>query len=273
MSGADGAAARLATMSSTANHSNEREASIQLRNLSKSYGDVPVLKNITLTIAAGERTVLCGPSGCGKSTLVRCISGLMTFDVGSVTVAGITLGNGRNQQAVHRQVGMVFQQLNLFPHLSVMQNLTLAPIQVLKMSASAARCKALHYLDRVRMAAHAEKYPHQLSGGEQQRVAIARALCMEPRIMLFDEPTSALDPEMIHEVLETMIDLAHAGMTMLCVTHEMDFARKVADRMIFMADGGIVEENGPVAFFERPQSPRLQHFLQQIAVINRGAGT
>jgi ABC-type polar amino acid transport system ATPase subunit len=251
-------------MDSATNDSSANNAIIQISNVGKSYGNVAVLKDISLTIAAGEHTVICGPSGSGKSTLIRCINGLTSFDTGSISVAGISLGGGRSEQAVHRRVGMVFQQFNLFPHLSVMQNLTLAPIHVLKMSGTAARDKAMYYLDKVKMIRHAEKYPTQLSGGEQQRIAIARALCMEPRIMLFDEPTSALDPEMINEVLETMISLANSGMTMLCVTHEMGFARSVADRVVFMADGEIIEVNQPQAFFDRPQSPRLQSFLRQI---------
>jgi ABC-type polar amino acid transport system ATPase subunit len=237
---------------------------IRIQDVNKWYGHAHVLKDISLSLYKGERAVVCGPSGSGKSTLIRCLDGLITIDSGSITVAGLRLDTAKNLRANHRAIGMVFQQFNLFPHLSVLQNLTLAPLHVLGLDASAARERAMHYLVKVRMAEHARRYPNQLSGGEQQRVAIARALCMEPQVMLFDEPTSALDPEMVNEVLETMLGLAGTGMTMVCVTHEMAFARRIADRIVFMDAGAILEASEPQAFFENPSSDRLKTFLSQI---------
>ena len=237
---------------------------IQIDNLNKWYGDFHVLKDISLSVRAGEKIVICGPSGSGKSTLIRCINALESYQSGSLTVQGITLGDTGDTRAVREDVGMVFQQFNLFPHLTVMENLVLAPVRVRNTSEKEAHDLAMHYLDRVRMRDYTDKYPAQLSGGQQQRVAIARALCMKPRVMLFDEPTSALDPEMIGEVLETMTGLAASGMTMLCVTHEMGFAREVANRVIFMDEGRIIEENNPENFFNNPASDRLKLFLSQI---------
>lgn len=251
-------------MISAASSSHADQSIIQIRDLGKWYGTSQVLKGVSLDVAQGEQLVICGPSGSGKSTLIRCLNGLTSFEAGSIQIAGIGLKGARDVHAVQREVGMVFQQFNLFPHLSVMQNLTLAPIHVLKLNANAARERGMHYLGKVRMTQHADKYPNQLSGGEQQRVAIARALCMEPKIMLFDEPTSALDPEMINEVLETMIGLAGSGMTMLCVTHEMGFARTVAHRVVFMDGGAIVETGTPSEFFDNPRAERLQAFLRQV---------
>jgi general L-amino acid transport system ATP-binding protein len=224
-----------------------------------------VLKNINLTVRRGERIVVCGPSGSGKSTLIRCINRLEVHQQGSIVVNGVALtDNLKNIDQVRSDVGMVFQHFNLFPHLTVLDNCTLAPIWVRKQAKVAAEAAAMKFLERVRIADQAHKYPGQLSGGQQQRVAIARALCMNPSIMLFDEPTSALDPEMVKEVLDTMIMLAREGMTMLCVTHEMGFARAVADRVIFMDRGEIVEENTPDAFFDSPRNERTQQFLSQI---------
>lgn len=237
---------------------------INIACLNKWFGDFHVLKDIDLTVSAGEKIVVCGPSGSGKSTLIRCINALEAFDSGSLTVQGISLGTARDIRAVREEVGMVFQQFNLFPHLSVLENLVLAPVWVRKIARKAAEETAAHYLGKVKMLDYAEKYPAQLSGGQQQRIAIARALCMQPKIMLFDEPTSALDPEMIGEVLETMTGLADSGMTMLCITHEMGFARQVANRIIFMDEGRIIEQNDPKNFFENPQSERLKSFLSQI---------
>ena len=237
---------------------------IRIKDVHKWYGDFHVLKSINLSIGAGERTVICGPSGSGKSTLIRCLNGLAAFDKGEIYVDGLRLHDARKARAIARQVGMVFQQFNLFPHLSVMRNLTLAPTQVLRIAEAAARERAMHYLDKVRMVSYADKYPNQLSGGQQQRVAIARALCMEPKIMLFDEPTSSLDPELVNEVLETMIALAKSGMTMVCVTHEMNFARNIADRMVFMDDGSLTEVSDTDSFFNRPQCERLKAFLSQM---------
>jgi general L-amino acid transport system ATP-binding protein len=238
---------------------------IQFKSLNKWFDDYPVLRNIDLDIAAGERVVICGPSGSGKSTLIRCINGLEAYDEGELVVAGITL---RPQEKVLEQVrtrvGMVFQQFNLFPHLSVLDNLTLALRLVRKMPQAEAESLALGQLERVRIAEQANKYPLQLSGGQQQRVAIARALCLAPDILLFDEPTSALDPEMVKEVLDVMVELAGRGVTMLCVTHEMGFARAVADRVIFMDQGQIVEQGSPQAIFSAPENPRTQSFLAQI---------
>ncbi|MDA5192682.1 amino acid ABC transporter ATP-binding protein [Alphaproteobacteria bacterium LMG 31809] len=237
---------------------------IDISGLNKWYGAFHALRDIQLTVNKGEKIVLCGPSGSGKSTLIRCINALEDFQSGQLTVDRIELRNVKNIAAIRSEVGMVFQQFNLFPHLSVLDNLTLAPMRVRKMNKTAATELAMGYLERVRIHDQAQKFPGQLSGGQQQRVAIARALCMQPKIMLFDEPTSALDPEMVNEVLETMIDLAGGGMTMLCVTHEMAFARKIANRVIFMDKGEIVEQGPPDSFFDSPETPRLQTFLTQI---------
>ena len=237
---------------------------IKISNLNKWYGEFHVLRDITLRVRSGEKIVICGPSGSGKSTLIRCINALESYQSGSLTVQGTTLNDNKDTRAVREDVGMVFQQFNLFPHLTVMENLVLAPVRVRNLSEQEAHELAMHYLDRVRMREYTDKFPAQLSGGQQQRVAIARALCMKPKVMLFDEPTSALDPEMIGEVLETMTGLAASGMTMLCVTHEMGFARQVANRIIFMDEGRIVEENSPDNFFNNPSSDRLKTFLGQI---------
>ncbi len=238
---------------------------IRMEGVDKWYGAFQVLRSINLTVAPGERIVICGPSGSGKSTLIRCLNRLEEHQRGRIVVDGIELtGNLRRIDAVRREVGMVFQHFNLFPHLTVLENCTLAQIQVRKRSEAEARDIAMGYLERVRIPDQALKYPGQLSGGQQQRVAIARSLCMTPKIMLFDEPTSALDPEMVQEVLEVMIGLAEDGMTMLCVTHEMGFARSVADRVIFMDGGEIIEENHPEAFFATPRSERTRQFLGQI---------
>ncbi|MSP88425.1 MAG: amino acid ABC transporter ATP-binding protein [Alphaproteobacteria bacterium] len=244
---------------------NARAEAVVLRGVSKFFGTFQALKNINLTVREGERIVVCGPSGSGKSTMIRCINRLEAHQEGSIHVLGTELGDDlKNIDAIRREVGMVFQQFNLFPHLTVLENCTLAPRLVLRMSEADAEKEAMRYLERVRIPEQAAKYPGQLSGGQQQRVAIARALCMTPRIMLFDEPTSALDPEMISEVLDVMVELANSGMTMICVTHEMGFARKVADRMVFMAEGEIVESNDPKSFFEQPKSERTKQFLSQI---------
>ena len=242
------------------------ESIISFANVNKWYGnDFHVLRDIDLNVAQGERLVICGPSGAGKSTLIRCINALEDYQEGTLTVAGSVLGDDiKAIDAVRRQVGMVFQQFNLFPHLTVLQNLTLSPTWVSGMPKKEATERAMHQLERVRIAEQAQKYPLQLSGGQQQRVAIARALCLTPKIMLFDEPTSALDPEMINEVLDVMITLADGGMTMLCVTHEMGFAKAVADRVIFMDQGQIVEENSPEEFFNHPRTERSRDFLSKI---------
>ncbi|WP_448952719.1 amino acid ABC transporter ATP-binding protein [Labrys neptuniae] len=238
---------------------------VQITEMNKWYGEFNVLKNINLTVKRGERIVICGPSGSGKSTMIRCINRLEEHQKGSIVVDGIELTNDLKRiDEVRREVGMVFQHFNLFPHLTVLENCTLAPIWVRKMSKADATEKAMHFLKRVKIPEQANKYPGQLSGGQQQRVAIARALCMNPKIMLFDEPTSALDPEMVKEVLDTMVGLANDGMTMLCVTHEMGFARQVADRVIFMDAGQIVEMNEPNTFFSNPQHERTKLFLSQI---------
>ncbi|WP_413736800.1 amino acid ABC transporter ATP-binding protein [Sodalis sp. RH21] len=238
---------------------------ITLENVNKWYGQFHVLKDINLHVKAGERIVLCGPSGSGKSTTIRCINHLEEHQQGKIVVDGTLLDDDlRNIERVRTEVGMVFQHFNLFPHLTVLQNCTLAPIWVRKMPKKEAEELAMHYLQRVRIVEHAHKFPGQLSGGQQQRVAIARSLCMKPKIMLFDEPTSALDPEMVKEVLDTMIGLANDGMTMLCVTHEMGFARTVADRVIFMDRGEIVEQSSPDEFFTQPKSERTRAFLSQI---------
>ncbi len=237
---------------------------IQIDSLNKWFGEFHVLKDISLRVTSGEKIVICGPSGSGKSTLIRCINALESYQSGSLTVQGTTLNDNKDTRAVREDVGMVFQQFNLFPHLTVMENLVLAPVRVRNLSEREARETAMHYLGRVKMQEYTDKFPAQLSGGQQQRVAIARALCMKPKVMLFDEPTSALDPEMIGEVLETMTGLAASGMTMLCVTHEMGFARQVANRIIFMDEGRIIEENNPENFFNKPRSERLKVFLSQI---------
>ncbi len=242
------------------------EAIIRLENVNKWYGQFHVLRNLNLDLAPGERIVICGPSGSGKSTMIRCINRLEEHQQGRIVVDGTELTNDlKHIEIIRRDVGMVFQHFNLFPHLTVLENLTLGPIWVLKKSKAEAEASAMKYLERVRIPEQADKYPGQLSGGQQQRVAIARSLCMNPKIMLFDEPTSALDPEMVKEVLDVMVSLAQeSGMTMLCVTHEMGFARKVADRVIFMDQGEIIEENTPDAFFDSPQHERTQLFLKQI---------
>ncbi len=238
---------------------------IGITNLSKYFGPFQALKNVSLTVAPGERVVICGPSGSGKSTLIRCINRLEKHEEGEIIVDGTVLNDTRESlDKVRANVGMVFQQFNLFPHLTVLENLTLGPRRVFKLSEKEARERALGYLERVRIADQADKYPRQLSGGQQQRVAIARSLCMEPRILLFDEPTSALDPEMINEVLDVMAELASSGITMVCVTHEMGFARRVADKMVFMDQGEIVEVADPETFFTAPKSERCQDFLQKI---------
>ncbi|KQP40030.1 amino acid ABC transporter ATP-binding protein [Pseudorhodoferax sp. Leaf274] len=236
-----------------------------MAGVNKWYGQFQVLTGIDLSVRAGERIVVCGPSGSGKSTLIRCINRLETVQQGKITVDGIELtAGGKNVDRVRAEVGMVFQQFNLFPHLTILENCTLAPMRSRGMTQQQAEEVAMQYLTRVRIPEQAKKYPAQLSGGQQQRVAIARALCMAPKIMLFDEPTSALDPEMVKEVLDTMITLAEDGMTMLCVTHEMGFARSVADRVIFMAEGRIIEQAPPQQFFENPQHEKTRQFLGQI---------
>ncbi|MGC6472137.1 MAG: amino acid ABC transporter ATP-binding protein [Parvibaculales bacterium] len=243
----------------------EMDAVIRIENLSKWFGDFQVLKNISLNVVRGEKVVICGPSGSGKSTLIRCINFLEEHQSGFIEVDGVPLDDSiKNIDQVRSEVGMVFQQFNLFPHLTVLENCTLAPIWVRGIPKAEAEDMARMFLARVRIPDQADKYPGQLSGGQQQRVAIARSLCMEPKIMLFDEPTSALDPEMIKEVLDVMTDLAEQGMTMLCVTHEMGFARRVADRVIFMDDGEIIEQNTPERFFANPENDRTKLFLSQI---------
>lgn len=241
------------------------EPLIQIEQVCKFFGTFQALKNVSLDVNLSERVVICGPSGSGKSTLIRCINQLEQHENGTITVAGVVLNDSRaSRKAIRANVGMVFQQFNLFPHLTVMENLTLGPIRAKKCSREQARATAQRYLERVHIPEQADKYPRQLSGGQQQRVAIARSLCMEPRILLFDEPTSALDPEMIHEVLEVMVELARSGMTMICVTHEMGFARRVADKMVFMDRGEIVELASPEQFFQAPESARCREFLQKI---------
>ncbi len=238
---------------------------IHIAGLDKWFGNFQALRNISLTVKRGERIVICGPSGSGKSTLIRCLNRLETHQAGTVIVDGIRLNDSlKNIEAVRNDIGMVFQHFNLFPHLTVLENCTLAPIWVRKQPRATAEAAAMKLLERVRITDQAAKYPGQLSGGQQQRVAIARALCMAPRIMLFDEPTSALDPEMVKEVLDTMVSLARDGMTMLCVTHEMGFARAVADRVIFMDQGEIVEQAPPEIFFSQAKSERTRQFLDQI---------
>ena len=238
---------------------------IQMSGVTKWYGDVQVLKDIDFTVARGERVVICGPSGSGKSTMIRCINRLEEHRDGRIMVNGVELDHStRNVDVVRRDVGMVFQQFNLFPHLTVLQNLTIAPRKIRGATRQEADEVARYFLERVRIPEQADKYPNQLSGGQQQRVAIARALCMKPQIMLFDEPTSALDPEMIQEVLDVMVGLAREGMTMVCVTHEMGFARTVADRVVFMDAGRIIEEGAPADFFSDPKQDRTRAFLKQI---------
>lgn len=241
------------------------DAVISVTNMNKWYGSFHVLKDINLNVKRGERIVICGPSGSGKSTMIRCINRLEEHQTGTIAVDGVELtANLKDIDAVRSEVGMCFQHFNLFPHLTILENCMLGQTWVRKISKSDAEERAMHFLEKVRIPDQAQKYPGMLSGGQQQRVAIARALCMMPRIMLFDEPTSALDPEMIKEVLDTMVELADEGMTMLCVTHEMGFARQVADRVIFMDKGEIVEENAPETFFSEPQNARTQEFLSQI---------
>ena len=238
---------------------------IQVRDASKYFGQFCALDAVSLDVELGQKLVICGPSGSGKSTLIRCINRLERHETGEIRIDGIVVDDSPTGRAVLRNnVGMVFQQFNLFPHLTILENLMLGPVRARKMAEADARDLAMHYLERVQIPEQFSKYPAQLSGGQQQRVAIARALCMAPKIMLFDEPTSALDPEMIKEVLDTMVELADDGMTMICVTHEMGFARRVADRVIFMDEGQIVEQNEPEAFFNNPQSERTKLFLSQI---------
>ena len=241
------------------------DTAIQLIDVNKWFGEFHVLKDINLTVERGERIVICGPSGSGKSTMIRCINRLEEHQRGQIVVDGTELTNDlKDIEIIRREVGMVFQHFNLFPHLTVLENLVLAPMWVRKISREEAEKTGMMYLERVKIPEQAQKFPGQLSGGQQQRVAIARSLCMNPRIMLFDEPTSALDPEMIKEVLDTMIELANTGMTMICVTHEMGFAKTVADRVIFMDEGEIVEHNTPAEFFDNPQHDRTKLFLSQI---------
>ena len=254
--------ARTTSLSSV---SAEPEAMVEIRGMNKWYGDFQVLTDINLTVQSRERIVICGPSGSGKSTLIRCINRLEEHQEGDIIVDGIPLTQDvKNIDQIRSEVGMCFQQFNLFPHLTVMENCLLAPMSVRSTSRKEALTLAQRYLEKVKIPDQADKYPSQLSGGQQQRVAIARALCMQPRIMLFDEPTSALDPEMINEVLETMEELAREGMTMICVTHEMGFARKVADRVVFMDQGQIVESAAPETFFNNSKNDRTRKFLQQV---------
>src|SRR5262249_35418134 len=259
-------ALRITHMASTAPAAQAAtDIAVELRNVNKWYGEFHVLRDVNLVVRKGEKVVICGPSGSGKSTMIRCINRLEEHQAGDLVVDGIELTNDvRNIDAIRREVGMVFQSFNLFPHLTVLENLTLAPIWVRKVPKAEAEETAMYYLGRVKIPEQAKKYPGQLSGGQQQRVAIARSLCMKPKIMLFDEPTSALDPEMIKEVLDVMIELAREGMTMLCVTHEMGFARTVADSVIFMDRGEIVEAAPPNELFSNPKTDRLKLFLSQI---------
>jgi ABC-type polar amino acid transport system ATPase subunit len=240
---------------------------ISIKGMNKFFGDFQALTDINMEVNIGERIVICGPSGSGKSTLIRCINRLEAHQSGSINVDGVELHQHmKDIDKVRSEVGMVFQHFNLFPHLTILENCTAGPMWVNKVPAEEARATAMKYLTRVNIPEQADKYPAQLSGGQQQRVAIARSLCMHPKVMLFDEPTSALDPEMVSEVLDTMIDLAESGMTMICVTHEMGFAKQVADRVIFMDEGTIVESNKPIPFFENPQSERTRKFLSQVLV-------
>jgi general L-amino acid transport system ATP-binding protein len=248
-----------------ATQTDRAEPAILMADVSKWYGDYQALRGVDLKVNHGERIVLCGPSGSGKSTLIRCINRLEEHQAGTIVVDGIELNEEtKNVDKIRSEVGMVFQSFNLFPHLTILENCMLAPIKVRRMPRKEAERTAMRFLEKVRIPDQAQKYPGQLSGGQQQRVAIARALCMQPRIMLFDEPTSALDPEMIKEVLDTMIQLAHEGMTMVCVTHEMGFAQAVADRVVFMDKGEVVEEGVPASFFKAPKSERTRAFLGQI---------
>ena len=241
------------------------EAMIHLDQVNKWYGQFHVLRDVNLAVEKGQKVVVCGPSGSGKSTMIRCINRLEEHQQGRIVVDGIELTTDvKNVDAIRREVGMVFQHFNLFPHLTILENLTLAPIWVRKVPKAEAEKTARYYLERVRIPEQADKYPGQLSGGQQQRVAIARALCMKPQIMLFDEPTSALDPEMVKEVLDTMVSLANEGMTMICVTHEMGFAKAVADFVVFMDKGEVVEQAAPTEFFNNPQNDRTKLFLSQI---------
>jgi len=259
------AAEQALTVDRSRMHVSATDVAVEIVGMNKWYGDFHVLKDINLKVMNGERIVVCGPSGSGKSTMIRCINRLEEHQDGKIVVDGIELANDLKKiDEVRREVGMVFQHFNLFPHLTILENCTLAPIWVRKTPKKQAEEAAMHFLKRVKIPEQANKYPSQLSGGQQQRVAIARALCMNPRIMLFDEPTSALDPEMIKEVLETMVGLAEEGMTMICVTHEMGFARQVANRVIFMDQGRIVEQNAPDEFFDNPQHERTKLFLSQI---------
>ncbi|VAW21497.1 ABC transporter, ATP-binding protein (cluster 3, basic aa/glutamine/opines) [hydrothermal vent metagenome] len=258
MTNEQSAASQLASAASS-------EVIIEINKMNKWYGSFHVLRDINLTVHIGERIVICGPSGSGKSTLIRCVNALEEHQEGDIIVDGLKLGkNLKNIDHIRTEVGMVFQNFNLFPHLTILENLTLGPIWVRKMSKAEAIENAMQYLERVKIPEQADKYPGQISGGQQQRVAIARSLCMSPKIMLFDEPTSALDPEMIKEVLDVMVELAETGMTMIVVTHEMGFAKTIADQVIFMDEGDIVEENKPIEFFEHPQHERTKLFLSQI---------
>lgn len=244
---------------------NDVKCAVEMDKVNKWFGDNHVLRDINLSVLEGEKIVVIGPSGSGKSTMIRCINALEPHQTGKISVDGIELNsNSRHIDKIRSEVGMVFQQFNLFPHLTILENCTLAPIWVRHMNRSQANTLALDYLDKVRIKDQANKYPGQLSGGQQQRAAIARSLCMSPKIMLFDEPTSALDPEMIKEVLDTMVELAKSGMTMICVTHEMAFAREIADRIVFMDEGQIVESNTPENLFTNPQNARTKAFLDQI---------
>jgi len=259
---ADTSAAKIERVKSEVSTS---DVAVEIVDMNKWYGDFHVLRDISLKVMRGERIVVCGPSGSGKSTMIRCINRLEEHQQGKIAVNGVELTNDLKKiDEIRREVGMVFQHFNLFPHLTILDNCTLAPIWVRKIPKAEAEEIAMHYLERVKIPEQAAKFPGQLSGGQQQRVAIARSLCMNPEIMLFDEPTSALDPEMIKEVLEVMVNLAEDGMTMLCVTHEMGFARQVANRVIFMDQGQIIEENEPETFFSSPQHERTKLFLSQI---------
>jgi len=252
-------------MAQFTNPQSRQEPIISMRDVSKYFGSFQALNKVSIEVGLGDRVVVCGPSGSGKSTLIRCINQLEKHDSGTISIDGHALNKSKaSLNIIHNNVGMVFQQFNLFPHLSVLDNLTLGPIRSRKLNKQQASDLAMQYLERVRIPEQAEKFPSQLSGGQQQRVAIARSLCMEPKIMLFDEPTSALDPEMINEVLDVMVELAESGMTMICVTHEMGFARRVADSMVFMDHGEIVEMSDTAKFFEAPDSERCQEFLRQI---------
>ena len=238
---------------------------IRLASVNKWYSQFHVLRDIDLEVKQGERIVVCGPSGSGKSTMIRCINGLEAYEQGTITVGNERVSqDDDNIEKIRQRVGMVFQNFNLFPHLSILDNLTLGPIKLKRMPRAAAEARAMELLERVHIGHQARKFPNQLSGGQQQRVAIARALAMEPNVMLFDEPTSALDPEMVKEVLDVMIELAGTGMTMICVTHEMGFARAVADRVVFMADGAIAEIGAPDSFFSAPRTERARQFIQQV---------